>query len=82
MLTINQVEETGGPEQNVMRDVPVPTPKDGEVLLKVEWTGANFIDNCELGSERSVLEAGVSYLPSPSSPPTPWPLGPLPHVAR
>lgn len=30
-----------------MRDVPVPEPKDGEVLLKVEWTGANYIDNCE-----------------------------------
>lgn len=42
-----QVEETGGPEKNVMREIPVPQPKEGEVLLKVEWTGANYIDNCE-----------------------------------
>lgn len=30
-----------------MREVPVPQPKEGEVLIKVEWTGANYIDNCE-----------------------------------
>lgn len=41
-----QVEKTGGPEVNVLRDIPVPTPKDDEVLIKVEWTGANYIDNC------------------------------------
>lgn len=29
-----------------MRDIPVPQPKDDEVLIKVEWTGANYIDNC------------------------------------
>ncbi|BEI93233.1 uncharacterized protein CcaverHIS019_0508610 [Cutaneotrichosporon cavernicola] len=40
-----QVEKTGGPEVNVMREVPVPTPKDDELLIKVEWTGANYIDN-------------------------------------
>lgn len=39
------VEKTGGPEVNVLRDVPVPKPKDDEVLIKVEWTGANYIDN-------------------------------------
>lgn len=30
-----------------MREIPVPTPKDDEVLIKVEYTGANYIDNCE-----------------------------------
>lgn len=29
-----------------MREVPVPSPKDDELLIKVEWTGANYIDNC------------------------------------
>ncbi|KAL1411184.1 NADPH:quinone reductase [Vanrija albida] len=38
-------EKTGGPEVSVLAEVPVPTPKADEVLLKVEWTGANFIDN-------------------------------------
>ena len=33
-----QVEKTGGPEQNVLREVPVPTPKDDEVLIRVEWS--------------------------------------------
>jgi len=40
-----QVEKTGGPEQCVLNEIPVPTPKADEVLIKVEWTGANFIDN-------------------------------------
>ncbi|RSH83205.1 uncharacterized protein EHS24_006869 [Apiotrichum porosum] len=39
------VEKYGGPEENVLRDIPVPTPKDDEVLIKIEWTGANYIDN-------------------------------------
>jgi len=43
----SQVEKTGGPEVNVMREIPVPTPKADEVLIKIEWTGANYIDNCE-----------------------------------
>jgi len=39
------VEETGGPEKCVLRDIPVPTPKEDEVLIKVEWSGVNYIDN-------------------------------------
>lgn len=33
-----QVEKTGGPEVNTLQDIPVPTPKDDEVLIKVQWT--------------------------------------------
>ncbi|CAD6585675.1 MAG: hypothetical protein TREMPRED_004209 [Tremellales sp. Tagirdzhanova-0007] len=39
------VNKIGGPEVNEMVEVPVPIVKDDEVLIKVEWTGVNFIDN-------------------------------------
>ncbi|WWD15729.1 hypothetical protein CI109_100151 [Kwoniella shandongensis] len=40
-----QVDKPGGPEVNVLREIPVPTPKEDEVLVKVQWTGVNYIDN-------------------------------------
>ncbi|TYJ52548.1 hypothetical protein B9479_006837 [Cryptococcus floricola] len=40
-----QVDKVGGPEVNVLREIPVPTPKDDEVLIKVQWSGVNYIDN-------------------------------------
>ncbi|OCF35311.1 NADPH2:quinone reductase [Kwoniella heveanensis BCC8398] len=39
-----QADKTGGPEVNVLREIPVPQPKDNEVLIKVQWTGVNYID--------------------------------------
>ncbi|KAK4684070.1 NADPH:quinone reductase, partial [Tremellales sp. Uapishka_1] len=39
-----QVEEVGGPEKVVLNTIPVPTPKGDEVLIKVDWSGVNFID--------------------------------------
>ncbi|WVF72401.1 hypothetical protein IAT40_007216 [Kwoniella sp. CBS 6097] len=39
-----QADKTGGPEVNVLREIDVPKPKDNEVLIKVQWTGVNFID--------------------------------------
>ena len=36
--------KTGGPEVLVYEDVPDPTPRDGEVLIKVEAAGLNFSD--------------------------------------
>ncbi|TYJ52558.1 hypothetical protein B9479_006848 [Cryptococcus floricola] len=39
-----QVDEVGGPEVNILRDIPVPTPKAHEVLIKVQWTGLNYFD--------------------------------------
>lgn len=35
---------TGGPEVLVYEDLPDPTPKDGEVLIRVEAVGINFAD--------------------------------------
>ncbi len=38
------ITQTGGPEVLNYSDVPVPTPKAGEVLVKVAASGVNFID--------------------------------------
>jgi NADPH2:quinone reductase len=39
-----RVHTTGGPEALQLDDVPTPTPKAGEVLIRVEAAGVNFID--------------------------------------
>ncbi|NDZ17690.1 quinone oxidoreductase [Variovorax sp. WS11] len=36
--------KTGGPEVLVYEDVPDPTPKEGEVLVRIEAVGMNFAD--------------------------------------
>lgn len=39
------IEKTGGTDVLQYRnDVPVPEPKDGEVLVKNEFIGINYID--------------------------------------
>jgi NADPH2:quinone reductase len=43
MLAI-RIHETGGPEKLFVDDVPVPVPGTGEVRLRVEAAGLNFID--------------------------------------
>ena len=52
--------KTGGPEVLVYEDVPDPTPKDGEVLIKVEAAGINFAD---------VMRRRGDNYPEPSPPP-------------
>ena len=37
-------DPTGGPENLKLIDIPIPEPADGEVLLKIEAIGVNFID--------------------------------------
>ena len=39
-----RVHVTGGPEVMRYEDIPVPTPQAGEVLVKVEAAGINYID--------------------------------------
>lgn len=43
MLSI-RIHETGGPEKLRADDVPVPMPGAGEVRLRVEAAGVNFVD--------------------------------------
>lgn len=39
------IEKTGGTEVLQFKtDLPIPVPKEGEVLLKNEYVGVNFID--------------------------------------
>ena len=56
--------KTGGPEVLVYEDVPDPTPRDGEVLIRVEAVGLNFSD---------VMRRRGDNYPEPS--PTPFILG-------
>src|SRR5690349_4185126 len=39
-----QVAQTGGPEVLTVVDLPVPTPKPNEAVVKIEAAGVNFID--------------------------------------
>lgn len=39
-----RIEKTGGPEVLAYQDTPQPTPKNGELLVKVGACGVNFID--------------------------------------
>src|SRR5206468_1997536 len=39
-----QIEEFGGPEVLQLKDLPVPEPAEGEVLVKVTRAGVNFAD--------------------------------------
>ncbi|KAJ1302456.1 hypothetical protein OPQ81_002774 [Rhizoctonia solani] len=39
-----RVSKQGGLEEIQVTDIPVPTPKPDEILIKVEWAGVNFID--------------------------------------
>src|SRR6266487_1632826 len=52
--------KTGGPEVLVYEDVPDLTPKDGEVLIRIEAVGLNFAD---------VMRRRGDDYPDPSPPP-------------
>jgi len=39
-----QVKQTGGPDVLELADLPIPTPKANEALVKISASGVNFID--------------------------------------
>lgn len=42
------IEKTGGTEVlQYKEDIPVPEVKDGQVLVKNEFIGINYIDTCD-----------------------------------
>jgi NADPH2:quinone reductase len=43
-MKIIQISQTGGPEQMVLADVPVPSPGPNQALIRVKAAGVNFID--------------------------------------
>jgi NADPH2:quinone reductase len=51
-----QIHETGGPEVLKLADLPIPEPGPGQVLIRVEATGVNFI---EIYFRKGVYKAGL-----------------------
>ncbi len=39
-----QIDRYGGPEVLIHREIPVPAPKADEVLIRLAWSGINFMD--------------------------------------
>jgi NADPH:quinone reductase len=39
-----QIDRYGGPEVLIRRELPVPEPGPGEVLIRLEYSGINFMD--------------------------------------
>ena len=39
-----QIDSYGGPEVVVRRELPIPSPGSGEVLIRLAWSGINFMD--------------------------------------
>ena len=39
-----RIHEKGGPEKLVLENIPAPAPSEGEVRIRVEAAGLNFID--------------------------------------
>lgn len=55
-----RVRATGGPEVLQVEDIPTPSPQPGEVLIRVEAAGVNFID--------VYLRSGVYKMAMPFTP--------------
>ena len=43
-MKVAQVKRTGGPDVLELAEIPVPTPKPNEALVKIAASGVNFID--------------------------------------
>lgn len=41
-----EIDQTGGPETLKCRQVSMPEPQEGQILIKVEFSGVNYIDTC------------------------------------
>ena len=39
-----EITQTGGPEVMQMRDLAIPEPQRGEVLIQIAASGINFVD--------------------------------------
>src|ERR1700691_6798210 len=68
-----QIQETGGPEVLRLVDLPIPQPGPGQVLLRVEATGLNFI---EIYFRRGVYKASLPMTPGSEAAGTVEELGP------
>jgi NADPH2:quinone reductase len=68
-----QILETGGPEVLQLADLPIPEPGPGQVLIRVEAVGVNFI---EIYFRKGVYKAALPLTPGSEAAGTVEELGP------
>ena len=68
-----QIAETGGPEVLKLADLPIPQPGPGQVLIRVEATGVNFI---EIYFRKGTYKASLPLAPGSEAAGTVEELGP------
>ncbi len=68
-----QIHETGGPEALRMTDLAIPQPGPGQVLIRVEAIGVNFI---EIYFRKGVYKAALPFTPGSEAAGTVEELGP------
>jgi NADPH2:quinone reductase len=68
-----QIHETGGPEVLQLADLPIPQPGPGQVLIRVEAIGVNFI---EIYFRKGVYKAALPLTPGSEAAGTVEELGP------
>jgi NADPH2:quinone reductase len=68
-----QISETGGPEVLKLAELPIPEPGPGQVLIRVEAVGVNFI---EIYFRKGVYKAALPLIPGSEAAGTVEELGP------
>ncbi|HZP07328.1 MAG TPA: quinone oxidoreductase [Terracidiphilus sp.] len=68
-----QIQETGGPEVLRLVELPIPQPGPGQVLIRVEATGVNFV---EIYFRKGVYKAALPFTPGSEAAGTVEELGP------
>ena len=68
-----QIRETGGPEVLKLAELPIPQPGPGQVLIRVEATGVNFI---EIYFRKGTYKAALPLVPGSEAAGTVEELGP------
>jgi NADPH2:quinone reductase len=68
-----QIHQTGGPEVLQLAELPIPEPGPGQVLIRVEATGVNFI---EIYFRKGTYKAALPLVPGSEAAGTVEELGP------
>jgi NADPH:quinone reductase len=68
-----QIQTTGGPEVLQMAELPIPEPGSGQVLVRIEATGVNFI---EIYFRKGVYKTAFPIIPGSEAAGTVEELGP------
>jgi NADPH2:quinone reductase len=68
-----QIQQTGGPEVLQLAELPIPEPGPGQVLIRVEAIGVNFI---EIYFRKGVYKGSLPFVPGSEAAGTVEELGP------